>query len=731
MTINLSTLRSSLARDVAVFLVSAADHPHATLKGIQTLDSYDVLQVEIEPELSQKRVVRILDREPLDIIFPLEDREPRFRTRRADFPSDNVHTTRDNLLKETTLCLWEEGWSNVKRQLTAQSLIERVRAWFAKIAEGTIHQAGQALEPLINEASHTLIFPPGQRTGTLAVEHVESRGDLMFIKLANNPEKKKSHADFDVLECVVPTPILHGSVQSTPWTLSALVERLESWGLSILPPLEAWLRGANVNPNALPIILVSIPKTSVADGEAETWEYWAFTSTGRKAQFAEEMGLVYSQGGIVHMRIPRTAPDLDAVAVFPLRVVRRLEPADARKHSGLPDVGLNLVGVGAGALGSHVIVNSGHTGLGQWTVIDDDIVLPHNTVRLRQGDFYVGTPKALATANDVNLAIHRSMARAITADILRTTEHDANIVAALSAADLVCDFSASPAALGWISDNAETRRATSMFFNPGGDELVILAEDTRRETRLDEIEAQYFQAISARDCLQDHLSGGRVGFVRYANACQDLSRALPPWQVQTLSAIGTGRLATITASENADAKVWQLDHATGAISVLDIPISGVYRLRGQDMRMTLSKATAGKIRRLREGALPNETGGILLGTFDIAREVVHIVDVLPAPPDSVQKPSYFERGKADLAPAVTMIADRTFGNVQYIGEWHSHPRGATTDPSSDDANVLAHLGHHIGPTGAPFGMLICGDADMRLFFGWKTASLEARVELDG
>lgn len=729
MSFDLSPLRSSLARDVARFLVSAADHPHATLQGIRTLDSFDILQVEIEPELSQKRVVRILDREPLDIIFPLEDREPRFRTRRADFPTGNVHTMRDNLLRETTLCLWEEGWSNVKRQLTAQSLIERVRAWFSKVAEGTIHQAGQALEPIINEASHTLILPPGKRTGTLAVEHVESRGDLMFIKLANNPEKELSRADFDVLECVVPQPILHGSVESTPWTLSALVERLQGWGLSILPQLETWLRSATVNPNALPIVLVSIPKTSVVGGETEAWEYWAFTSTGRKGQFAQEMGLVYLEGSTFHLRFQRTAPDLDAVAVFPLRIVRGLEPVDARKQSGLPDEGLKLVGIGAGALGSHVIVNTGHTGLGQWTVIDDDIVLPHNTVRLRQGDFYVGTPKAFATANDVNLTIRGSMAKAIPADILRTSEHEPNITAAFSAADLVCDFSASPAALGWISDKAETSRATSMFFNPGGDELVVLAEDARRTIRLDEIEAQYFQAVSTIDALQKHLDNGRVGFLRYANACQDLSRALPPWQVQTLSAVGAGRLVKIASSQHGEARVWQLEPATGAINVVEIPITEAFRFSGRNMRLTLSKAATDKIRALRERALPDETGGILLGTFDLVRRIVHVVDVLPAPPDSVQKPSYFERGKEDLVPAVQKIAHRTVGNVQYIGEWHSHPRGVATDRSKDDENVLAYLAHHIGPTGAPFGMLICGDDDVNLFFGWGSASLDGRIPL--
>lgn len=730
MTLDLTILRSPLARDVAEFLQGAADHPHATLKGIQTLETLDVLQVEIEPELSQNRAVRILDREPLEIIFPLEDREPRFRTRRSDFPTDNVHTTRDNVLRETTLCLWEEGWSNVKRQLTAQSLIERVRAWFSKVAEGTIHQTGQVLEPLINEASHTLILPPERPAGPLSVEHVEWRGDFAFIKLAVNPEPKVSCDDLELLCFKVPKPVLHGSAQSAPWTLSALLERVDGWGLSILPQLEEWLQAASKNPNALPIVLISIPKTSVANGEVEAWEYWAFTSTGRKGQFAEEMGLVHGKSDGFRMRIPRSTPDMSAVPIFPLRVVRRIDMADARQHSGLAATELKLIGIGAGALGSHVIANSSHTGLGRWTIIDDDVVLPHNTVRLREGDYSVGRNKAFVAAFNVNQTIYDSQAKFIPADVLRPSEHEAQIISALSSADLVCDFSASPAALGWLSDRGDARRAISMFFNPGGDELVVFAEGAQRSVRLDEIEAQYFQAVATNDRLQKHLDVGRIGFLRYANACQDLSRALPPWQVQTLSAIGAGRLATIAASESRNATVWQLDPVTGAIGVVEIPTSEVFRLNGHEMRLTLSKAAADKIRTLRESALPNETGGILLGSFDLVRRVVHVVDVLSAPPDSVQKPSYFERGKTDLVPAVQKIADRTVGNIHYIGEWHSHPRGVTTDPSKDDENVLAYLAHHIGPTGAPFGMLICGDFDMHFFFGWGPASLKGRIALD-
>jgi hypothetical protein len=731
MTIDLTVLRSPLAKEVAAYLEHSADYPQARLLGVTVTSTYDRLHLEIEPTLSQKRAVRILDREPLDVLFYLEDREPRFISRRADFPKDQVHTTYYPLLKELTLCLWAESWENIKRQLTAQALVERIRTWYSRVADGTIHQPGQTLEPLLNEASHTIILPPGERTGALYVEGVDRRNDLMFVRLGRTPVQSDFSATFDILEIEVTTPVAHGSVRPAPYCVADLEVCLRDWGVDLLPRLEPWLRGAAKNPDAFPLVLISIPKTSVAGGQTEAWEYWGFTSEGLKFRFAEALGLLTQTKGIIGAPVPRPNVDLGNVFIFPLRIVRRLVPGEAREASGLPATERAFVAVGAGALGSHVVVNAAHTGLCRWTIIDDDIVLPHNTVRLPQGDIFVGAPKAFATAKSVEILFADNEATPIRADLLKEGDAAVQIAEAISAADLTCDFTASPAVLGNLADRDNPKRLLTMFFNPRGDELVILAEDADRSLKLDELEAQYFQAIASKTPLAGHLTEGRVGFVRYANACNDLSRPLPPWQVQTLAAIGAGQLARIVESPAACATVWQLDPETASIRVLELPVNPVLRQSVPTMRLTLSKGALEKIRDLRARALPSETGGILIGSYDLSRGVVHVVDALPAPADSVQEPTYFIRGKDGLLPTVDAIEQTTVGQLQYVGEWHSHPRGISTKPSGDDQKVLQYLADHIGPTGAPFGIMICGDRDIRALFGWRGAHLEGKWTFNG
>ena len=57
--------------------------------------------------------------------------------------------------------------------------------------------------------------------------------------------------------------------------------------------------------------------------------------------------------------------------------------------------------------------------------------------------------------------------------------------------------------------------------------------------------------------------------------------------------------------------------------------------------------------------------------------------------------------------------------LEYIGEWHSHPRGASTMPSDFDLAAFAWLTKLMALDGLPAVMMILGDApDPSLFVGF-------------
>ena len=91
------------------------------------------------------------------------------------------------------------------------------------------------------------------------------------------------------------------------------------------------------------------------------------------------------------------------------------------------------------------------------------------------------------------------------------------------------------------------------------------------------------------------------------------------------------------------------------------------------------------------------------------RRIIYIAAMLPSPPDSEEWPTSYKRGSAGLAAAVADIADRTLLNLEYVGEWHSHPTGAGTDMSDIDKIAMKEIAGEMAKAGLPRLMLIAGD----------------------
>jgi len=218
--------------------------------------------------------------------------------------------------------------------------------------------------------------------------------------------------------------------------------------------------------------------------------------------------------------------------------------------------------------------------------------------------------------------------------------------------------------------------------------------------------------------MAGHLENARADRIRYANACNDLTRPLPPWRVQMLSAIGSGQVIKLLETDEASATAWRLDPATSSVVHVPLDVVPFDRLNG-GFRVRLSQGVVDQMRALRLQAAPDETGGVLIGTYDLSRHVLNIVGVLQAPEDSVQEPTYFVRGSSDLEPLVQKLAEKSAGRLQYVGEWHSHPDGSPAKPSGDDEAVFAYLREHMEPGGSPYAMVICGENSTWVRAGWQ------------
>ncbi|NJO33703.1 MAG: hypothetical protein HC869_11730 [Rhodospirillales bacterium] len=625
------------------------------------------------------------------------------------------------------LCLWEEAWRDLSRTLTGQAFVERIRRWFTLTATGEVHAAEQAPEPLLPGTSNTLVMPAGVPEGPWHVTRCTEVNQRYTLVLEAMPVGGPTSISFALFPLLL-GPIVHGALKRRPYDFASLSALLAELSVDLIASLRPWLLEPQQLASAVeyrPLFIISIPVRRAADEPPEHHEIWAYSPAQTLAAFGEYLGVTITveTDGKSHTgaAVGQQPEDLAKLAMMPWRVVQQLDRPLARRYaSNKLASDISLVAIGAGAIGSNLVVNSMKAGVGHWTIIDNDVVLPHNTVRQTQTAQAVGFSKALALAHDASILFAEAGgSAAIIADVLEPDGKGSEIDAAFAAADLVVDLSASPAVIGHVADNANVRRAASFFFNPDGSDLVVLAEDPTRKLRIDEAEAQYFLACGADPRLVGHLAAARVDQLRYANACQDLTRPLPPWQVQTLSGLAAGRLLTVLGETTASANLWRLDPITGLVVPFAISLSQVQRFTNEGMRLSVSEDVVAKMRQLRAERAPNETGGILVGSFDLARNIVHVVAALPAPPDSRQSPTFFIRGARALRPTMDLLAKRSSGQLHYIGEWHSHPDGAAARPSLDDEGVFGFLSAQLGPGGSPVAMMICGADDSWIRLGWQ------------
>lgn len=97
-----------------------------------------------------------------------------------------------------------------------------------------------------------------------------------------------------------------------------------------------------------------------------------------------------------------------------------------------------------------------------------------------------------------------------------------------------------------------------------------------------------------------------------------------------------------------------------------------------------------------------------MGIVDHARKRIEIAMTLPGPPDSVSRVSGFERGVEGLAELVSSVVARSAGQLVYLGEWHTHPPGAGSQPSATDMATLQEAARDRRDEACPAIMMIAG-----------------------
>ena len=719
------------ARELACFL-AARLNVFADLKECRAVGQgggyREVVFVDVDVEVPQYPTHDIRHSEPLLVVFPTGDEDPpTVFALRPDFP----RVPHLNLLPAgfpPSLCLYDRPFNEVLIDWTAPKFVERIRQWLSQTANGTLHADDQPLEPLLFQSDPIadLIVPeetfsadfPDAPTW-LSIQMVQ-RGPLLYRAISRPLSVTELPHDLSCTALVISClPQVHGVISHRPNTLQELHDLTADSGLNLIQILreefKRWLKNSEGESERLLgvrlALIVRLPKMRALGGPTEVVEVRAFmvaTTVGEIGADIEVWELNDGRPGLL------LSPDETKVGqgtlLIPLNAHAAFSRSQAADANGLGTPShVSITAIGVGALGSQVVSNLVRSGFGQWALIDGDVLLPHNLARHALDGLYLGWPKALALAGVSNEIIDgEQIAGGIVADILRPGENGPLLQTALSEAEVILDMSANiPVARYLCKDIDSQGRRISLFLNPSGTALTLLAEDRARQIPLDMLEMQLYREIVNNPELSGLLES--TGRLRTGQSCRDLSTQIPQDLVALHAAIGSHAVRRVLDSEIAQISTWRVEpntHAVGAIQ--STPARPMKRRLGK-WTVYMDSYLREKLSNLRHKRLPNETGGVLVGAWDMQRRIIYIVDAIPSPEDSEELPTSYVRGSRDLEQYVLRVSEATAGMLGYIGEWHSHPDGATPRPSAKDRVLLKWITRNMQIEGTPGIMAIVGD----------------------
>lgn len=716
------------ARELAGVL--AAGLPFVTLLECRRDGDDDVIVVELEIEVGQKVATDIRRFEWIAIRFSKdEDVLPDTLALRADFPLvPHLNLRREEFPR--CLCLYEGHPAELLLGWTPRKHIERIREWLARTAKQVLHSDDQPLEPLLIGPLWNLVIPSDLFTGditqsALSVSALEG-ADGRPVLIAEHEKKDEPLAAREgKLRCVaialLGEPQPHGIIRSQPQNLFELHEFLAAAKINLLSrlrdQLKLWRDDIQAVASRL-IVIVGLPKTRREEAEAETMDFWAFVTGAEVREVGRELGLWTIEGK--HLPVNIVTDDTkrgETVEIALLNPQTAFSRSRAATLNGFPEaVTAKVMGVGMGALGSQVFMNLLRGGFGEWTIVDNDHLLPHNLARHQLSGWALGHPKVLTLAYSANGTIEgKEVATPIIADVLKSATLEP-LTKALGEADLIFDFSASVPVARHLARGVESgARRVSLFLNPAGSDLVLLAEDEKRAVRLDCLEMQYYRLLATEESLQGHLAA--APHFRYGASCRDVSSTIPQHLVALHAAVGSKAMRDAAAADGPRISVWRSDPEDMTVKRLTFDPLPMIEIRNEGWTLCTDEGVISKVMRLRAEKLPKETGGILIGTFDMKRKIVYVADAEASPRNSREEPTLYIRGSEGMTARLAQIETATAGNLEYVGEWHSHPAGHDCRPSDFDLRLFGWLVDLMSIDGRPALMLIAGDPGTAWFLG--------------
>lgn len=422
---------------------------------------------------------------------------------------------------------------------------------------------------------------------------------------------------------------------------------------------------------------------------------------------AKKKGHIY----VLQEEFDKNEDILQKIQAEPYKVIRPFTKKLAMEMAGISEKSAftSFSVIGLGALGSQVVFNLSRQGISDWTLIDDDTLLPHNFARHALSGYYRGVSKAVALRDEINRTSEEAKAKAFPARFVGIPD---TRIEKIFNTDIILDCSASYSVLLDLAYRERSdSRTFSTYYCGCGYTSVLICEDSKRQIRLDDIDLQLKVKGLENPLIKTIYRTGNKDQLVYSTSCNSTTTTIAQDLVAIHAGIISRQIKEATKENEGKAFINLIQEDGFGVQCESFVPSEVIVQDSEEWQFRISCNVLDEMIRCRDKKFSDETGGVLIGWINCFKKIVYVGIALPAPPDSIERPYYFQRGKKGLYELVQGINMVSNGDLYYIGEWHAHPPHSLTAPSSDDIRSMKKISELMLEVGLPGTLLILGASD--------------------
>lgn len=525
-------------------------------------------------------------------------------------------------------CLWQEG-DNTKRWVTLDGILARIDEWAHHAADGFRSFDGAALDPQFHFT--------GERAGIVGCDTAAIIGQL---------SQEGQHGP---VHLVYP-----------PQGLGRVASGRGDGG----PMTGKWFYRSDV----------PVPPATLDHFEAALTEK-------QRMLYEKQLG---RHGMGVFMLVWPAAHGLATLIVLVAvkdggRSVSVFDPTptslEARLRRAGPDGPLlgsrHVVLFGAGAIGSHLGSLLSRSGLGMLTIVDGDLLTPG--VEVRHAGGAIGDRKVDAL---VQLVARFEWTEVVPVHMY--TWRPSEIAGLIRDADLCLDATGNSLfaeLLSRVSRRSHVAMITAALYRGG--RLARVRRQLDTDTPILERHGRwaYPEIPRGTDATAD--------YVGVETGCAGPIHNAPPASVSTVASLAA-RIAIDTLTGRRDEE----DEVTEVLEPIEEPFDRRGRFVPAPPTVMVTDEARAAMVAAADAAVPNETGGLLIGVFDGHGEPC-VIDAVELPTDEPTPTGYVVPAGA-TTPVLEQARLRD-DRLGYLGEWHSHPSDQPASPK--DVQTMLDLAH--------------------------------------